>query len=153
MGTRGWIIFKYKGKHYVFYNHWDSYPEKPCGLGSRLIDDLKKYNHEQLIELLNTCVINIGDIKDNDENGGEHFSSIELMLKNPLNYVFNVYNILQVLAKDIFIEYKYIINLDEELFTMTNEWNNIQLHFPLFNIPDDWYETYCKVIDAYSVEE
>ena len=153
MGTRGWIIFKYKGKYYVFYNNWDSYPEKPSGLGNRLIIDLKKYNSEQLIELLDVCVNTIGDIKDNNENGGDQYSCIEMMLKNPLNYVFNVYNINQVLAKDIFIEYKYIINLDESLFTITNECQNIQLHFLLFNIPDDWYELYCNINDAYSIEE
>lgn len=38
MGTRGVFGFYYKGKYYVVYNHYDSYPE---GLGKDLIDELK----------------------------------------------------------------------------------------------------------------
>jgi hypothetical protein len=25
MGTRGYLIFKYQGRYYIIYNHWDSY--------------------------------------------------------------------------------------------------------------------------------
>jgi len=151
MSTRGWFIFKYKGKYYVFYNHADSYPDIPYGLCSRLIEELKKYNLEQLIELIDNFILLINeDKKYDDYNRDIHYNSIEETLKNP-NHEYKI--IEEIHKKDIMIEYKYIINLDEELFTMTNEWHNIQLHFPLFNIPNDWYDFYCKVLEAYQLEE
>lgn len=26
MGTRGFIVYRIRGRYYVTYNHWDSYP-------------------------------------------------------------------------------------------------------------------------------
>ena len=39
MGTRGLFGFYFKGKYYVCYNHWDSYPS---GLGKDLINELSR---------------------------------------------------------------------------------------------------------------
>lgn len=39
MGTRGLFGFYYKGKYYVVYNHWDSYP---AGLGRIIVTQLQK---------------------------------------------------------------------------------------------------------------
>ena len=39
MGTRGLFGFVYKGRHYVIYNHLDSYPS---GLGMKLIKETIK---------------------------------------------------------------------------------------------------------------
>ena len=37
MGTSGYRIYRFRGRYYVFYNHWDSYPE---GLGSDIVNDI-----------------------------------------------------------------------------------------------------------------
>lgn len=37
MGTRGFIVCRFRGRYYITYNHWDSYPE---GLGKELITDI-----------------------------------------------------------------------------------------------------------------
>lgn len=37
MGTRGLYGFYYKGRYYLVYNHWDSYPN---GLGMKLVAEL-----------------------------------------------------------------------------------------------------------------
>lgn len=37
MGTRGYYVFYYHGKFYIYYNHYDSYPE---GLGKWIIDSI-----------------------------------------------------------------------------------------------------------------
>lgn len=39
MGTRGFFGFYYKGKYYLVYNHYDSYPE---ALGANLVKEIKK---------------------------------------------------------------------------------------------------------------
>ena len=53
MGTRGLFGFYHKGKYYMIYNHFDSYPE---GLGLTLIEELKQAikdgKIEEWIELL-----------------------------------------------------------------------------------------------------
>lgn len=53
MGTRGLFGFFYKGKYYVIYNHWDSYPS---GLGADVVKELKNAikdgGLERWIELL-----------------------------------------------------------------------------------------------------
>ena len=165
MSTRGWFIFKYKGIYYVFYNQCDSYIDIPYGLCSRLIEELKKYNIEQLIELLENFILLINgeggegdeDDEDDEDDGDEkskdiYYEGIEQTLTNK-NYAYQIMNTTEEIhKKDIFIEYKYIINLDEELFTISDERKNIQLHYPLFNIPNDWYDFYCKVLDAYHSE-
>lgn len=152
MGTNGLFIFKYKGKYYVFYNHYDSYPNIPQGLCSRLIEDLKKYNLEQLTQLLEKFILLINHKGDENEELYKDYESIEETLTNK-NYQYEIMNTTkEIQKKDICIEYKYIINLDEELFTITNVWDNIQLHYPLFNIPNDWYDFYCKVLYAYHLQ-
>lgn len=45
MGTRGYWAIVYKGKMYVMYNHWDSYPQRP-GLGWNLVQDITWGNIE-----------------------------------------------------------------------------------------------------------
>ena len=153
MATRGWFIFKYKGKYYVFYNNCDSYIEVPHGLCNRLIEDLKQYNIEQLNQLLENFILLVGDVGDEDIEDklykDIHYESIERTLTNK-NYQYEIMNTIEEIhEKDVFIEYKYIINLDEELFTIMDENTNIQLHYPLFNIPNDWYDFYCKLLEAY----
>ena len=153
MSTRGWFIFKYKGKYYVFYNQCDSYVDVPYGLCSRLIEDLKKYNMEQLTQLLDNFILLVGDVGDEDIEDklykDIHYESIERTLTNK-NYQYEIMNTIEEIhEKDVFIEYKYIINLDEELFTIMDENTNIQLHYPLFNIPNDWYDFYYKLLEAY----
>lgn len=44
MGTRGYIVYRVRGRYYVYYNHLDSYP---TGLGRGLVagipDDPEKF--------------------------------------------------------------------------------------------------------------
>lgn len=37
MGTRGYYCYRFRGRLYVYYNHWDSYP---AVLGSFLIENI-----------------------------------------------------------------------------------------------------------------
>ncbi len=38
MGTRGYLVFQYKGTYYVMYNQWDSYPSL---FGVHLVNSIK----------------------------------------------------------------------------------------------------------------
>lgn len=62
MGTRGLFGFCYKGKYYLAYNHWDSYPE---GLGANVIQQLK---HAIDNNLLNDWKNKIVELIEVDEN-------------------------------------------------------------------------------------
>ena len=37
MGTRGYRVYRYRGRYYAVYNHWDSYPS---GLGNELVETI-----------------------------------------------------------------------------------------------------------------
>lgn len=37
MGTRGYYCYRFRGRLYVYYNHWDSYPSV---LGKFLIENI-----------------------------------------------------------------------------------------------------------------
>lgn len=37
MGTRGLLFVRFHGRYYVYYNHWDSYPE---GLGDAIVQEI-----------------------------------------------------------------------------------------------------------------
>jgi hypothetical protein len=39
MGTRGFQVYRHKGRYYVYYNHWDSYPE---GFGLDILDEIPR---------------------------------------------------------------------------------------------------------------
>lgn len=61
MGTRGLFGFYYKGKYYVVYNHFDSYPE---GLGSDIINEIKKAILEGKLDEWKNKLININIVNE-----------------------------------------------------------------------------------------
>jgi hypothetical protein len=53
MGTRGlWSVF-FRGRYYIYYNHFDSYPE---GLGQILIDQIPVEAEELQCEYLRSLL-------------------------------------------------------------------------------------------------
>ena len=164
MSTKGLYIFKYKGKYYVFYNRHDSYPHGPYGLCSRLIESLKNLTREQIIKLLENLVLlheeHVAANEDEyNEEGQQDFISIEESLTRPYAYwsffvrdkepkEYVVIDGVKHFNEDTYdMEYIYIMNFDKELFTIKQTYYDIQLHFPLFNIPDYWYDLYERVKD------
>lgn len=169
MSTRGLYIFKYKGKYYIFYNGHDSYPDGPYGLCSRLIENLEKLTREQIIELLEHLVLlheehvaekNIDDKEEYNEDGETDFISIEDALTRPYAYwrffvrdkrpkKNIIINSLEDFNWDLHdMEYVYIMNFDQELFTIYVPYDDIYVHFHLFDIPTDWLQLYEKVVEA-----
>ena len=50
MGTRGFIVFRVKGKDVAFYNHYDSYP---TGLGNEIINFIQSLDEGRLERMAN----------------------------------------------------------------------------------------------------
>jgi hypothetical protein len=65
MGTRGNYGFIYKGKLYIMYNHFDSYPERP-GLGWTLVREIVWANLERWKVALDTIKICSGKPTEED---------------------------------------------------------------------------------------
>jgi len=55
MGTRGYVALRFRGRYYIFYNHFDSYPEN---LGEKLIGtiptDPEEYSSKFLTDIHTT---------------------------------------------------------------------------------------------------
>lgn len=160
MSTRGLFIFKYKGKYYVFYNGHDSYPDGPYGLGTRLIANLNRLSPEEIYKLLEQFLLLLDDKKEEyNESGETDFISIENALTRPYcyyrffirekepkqNVIINDINDINWDLHDM--EYVYIMNFDQELFTIKCTFYDTQIHFHLFSIPDDWYDLYNKITE------
>jgi len=64
MGTRGLFGFYWKGKFYVVYNHWDSYPS---GLGAKILLEILDADLEKWKELLEQIVIVDQDVEPTKE--------------------------------------------------------------------------------------
>jgi len=160
MSTRGLFIFKYKGKYYVFYNGHDSYPDGPYGLGARLIANLKKLTREDIYKLLEQFLLLLDDRKEeHNESGETDFISIENALTRPYCYYrffirdkepkknLVVRNIEDINWDLHDMEFVYIMNFDQELFTIKETYFNFQIHYRLFNIPDDWDDLCARVAE------
>ncbi|TFK39141.1 hypothetical protein BDQ12DRAFT_734981 [Crucibulum laeve] len=116
MGTRGYIVYRRRGWYIRKYNHFDSYPS---GLGVEMLSsvpkDTKRYKvwfteEAARLDALIKKVPNVDDTHDADkiytvlDNEGDE---IDLMRSPPCN--------------DLFIEWIYEIDLDNEVFHVDSE--------------------------------
>jgi hypothetical protein len=132
MGTRGLYVFKYKGIYYIFYNQFDSYTD---GLGKLFIKDLKEIINSNQINEIKEYIINIPLNDGND--GSINYSTILGAIKYPNEFCYYTSNVEP--NNDIFIEYIYIADLDDNKF-IVKTCNNNYLKVDLYNIPDNWDE-------------
>ncbi len=95
MGTKGFYAFIYKGKRYVIYNYYDSYPE---ALGNDLINELRKRDLEEWKVLLDKCII-----IDSIETYDKYFSKCDAKIKNDLIKHF----------EEIILKFNHIKNIEE----------------------------------------
>ena len=114
MGTRGQKVFRHKGRYYVYYNHWDSYPSV-FGLGvlHGIPRNVSKKEFEEWVKLT-------GNRLDAQYESLKKSSSVDYYAtdKQPEN--------------DLFIEWIYEIDLDNLVFHV-----DFQPLFRLDNMPPD----------------
>ena len=151
MGTRGYRVYRFRGRYYVFYNHWDNYPE---GLGSDIVNDIpfepEEYEnwlqalHEQFSkweEMLVTKVLAIPNgITDLLHVGAPDHVSLEPRFKVYLDERMEDTPSYIIPYNDLFIEWVYVIDLDYNLFIVDNG-----AHFELAKVPRSGvsgYESY-----------
>jgi hypothetical protein len=116
MGTRGNKVYRYKGRYYVYYNHWDSYPsvfglevlhEIPRNVPKEEFEEWVRKTREYVYAQRDSQVLNDPDDSTNYVSD-----------KQPKN--------------DIFIEWIYEIDLDNLVFHVDS-----QPLFRLDNMPPD----------------
>ena len=137
MGTRGLYVFRYKNKWYVFYNHFDSYPD---WLGQKIVADLQTVDLEKVKEFL--LRITKEDIGHEDSK----YPGIMKAVENPSNYCLEAICDTRVRLGDVSwdAEYVYTIDLDTNMFVVEyyseqegSLGNNTQ-RFNLTAIPTNW---------------
>lgn len=143
MGTRGFRIIKFRGRYWIFYNHWDSYPN---GLGKSLVDGIpadpeeyQKWLQSQrdvfaeydtlLQELLTIHPEDMRKIHSDEPHRPIFHAAFSENLPNdaPPYHVSGF--------TDLYIEWTYTIDLDREVFSIDSG-----AHFRLNHIPknDQW---------------
>ena len=119
MGTRGFIIVKFRNTYYKIYNHWDSYPSE---LGKKVIDFLKTLQEHNELEPSEECLKAI----------------IQYFVTTCKNEVVEEDGQLSVL-----IEWIYKMDLDQLQLTVEN-WDKTQT-FPLSSDLDAIFHEMCKM--------
>ncbi len=139
MGTNGYYIFLCNKIYYIYYQHYDSYLE---GLGQDIVNNIKESLKKDcnIKELLSK--IPIMDFTDSNAEGIHRFTSIIDSLENHAKY--NYYTSTEEPKYDIlsFIEFQYIIDIDNNILKIMNMYGDKYMSFPLHNIPDNWIEIF-----------
>lgn len=138
MGTRGLFGFRYKGKYYLIYNHWDSYYSH---LGNKLLKEIKlmilENRFNEWVKKFSELNIKFEHEDPIDENEiiYEQEQSFELLLNTNKTIIieeeYKNYNF----DFDIFIEYIYVCNFDKKCFEIYE--HNIKKKEYYIEIPDN----------------
>ena len=124
MGTRGYRVIRFRGRYYRYYNHWDSYPE---GLGKKIAceipSDPKAYQewlaaqrqealkwHDALERFL--CRKSAEDVDDDERITANEKQAWGVATENLPDF--------RPALNDLYIEWVYTIDLDNEVFTIDN---------------------------------
>jgi hypothetical protein len=128
MVTHGYVVFKYKGIYYTFYNHSDSYFEH---LGNLVVDEINSMVNKNAIRYCKNMLLLI-PLKGNEE-GEVHIHNFHSLLNYPESYQYFTSN------KEKLCEYTYTIDFDANKF-IANKYDENIYSFNLYDIPLDWYE-------------
>ncbi len=128
MVTHGYVVFKYKGIYYTFYNHSDSYFEH---LGNVVVNEIQNMVNKNKVKEYKELLLRI-PLKGNEE-GEWNVDSFYYLLNHPDTYQYFTTN------KEPGNEYTYIIDFDTNKF-IANKYGENVYKFNLYDVPLDWYE-------------
>lgn len=134
MGTRGLYVFKYEGIYYVFYNHFNSYASY---LGVRIVKDIRTVTNNNEWGLVKYLITKI-PLRTDNSSGDSIYGGIINSSTNPLDFVYNTSDCEPVC--NIFIEFIYIIDLDDDIFSIKT--NQSEKSFALQDIPYNWIDIF-----------
>ena len=137
MGTRGYYIFRYYNKYYVFYNHFDSYFS---GLGADIVKELRSWTAEDF-ENAQAFLGNFPLIPSLLDTASTSFNGLMETLRNPLGYALEHVGD-SAPAPDTHIEYTYTLDFDRNLF-IVEWWGEVVFEsqrYRLTSVPEDWIE-------------
>ena len=162
MSTRGAIGFRFNGKDYITYNHYDSYPS---ALGQRVIDNTKAWmTHDPTFSELKAKLplMRILSAVDNasfedlqrfktihDPNvsvGTDYYS----LLRNAQGHLYEYPELgiwlddTQFIYDSLFCEYAYIVNLDDNVMEVYHGFQDEPFTEGRYTIekPTDWQPEY-----------
>jgi hypothetical protein len=131
----------------------------PYGLGWRFIQAFKMLTREQIIEYIVKMIELLDDSKSDSESESElnsdkatkiDFETLEDVFLNPKLYEVTIQN--SEPSPDLFIEFIYIINLDDDIYTMISNYNT-QVSFNLNIIPEDFVEIFISTYESIDRDE
>ncbi|EAW24934.1 uncharacterized protein NFIA_104220 [Aspergillus fischeri NRRL 181] len=140
MGTRGLLFIRCRGRYFVIWNQFDSYPE---GLGDAIVDEIptdpegyrnwlnsmrEMYSRsaQKFEEEILTVDVNI---EQDDLSISERHAKSYLAVDDRLEYA-PIQTIMNEFSNDLLVEWTYTIDLDREMFAVDDA-----ACFKLSNIP------------------
>lgn len=133
MGTRGYFGFFYKGKYYLIYNHYDSYPSY---LGKKLVEEIKKAIADGSFGTWIEMFKQLKFYNSYEELSRIDSDKIEQSYINILKEGYMVNNgDKNKLTNDIFIEHSYVLDFDTNIFLYFNSEGDEE-HYKLDNLPE-----------------
>ena len=130
MVTHGYVVYKYNGIFYTFYNHSDSYPEY---LGFYLLEELKKIVKEEKISLIKDLLPKI-PTRHNFSEGDNYINGIfnSIVYHKDRKYITS-----NKLYSSMMIDWLYLIDFDNNIFMIRNIYHKKQLLYGFSNLPDN----------------
>ena len=175
MGTRGLFGFYYKGKYYLVYNNWDSYPD---GLGHDLLREIKYALENNLlddwIQMLIVSKVVSDDINPTEEDIKklEKYTDLTVDNRSTMNwycltrkcqgsfvsvlesgYIYTDADYENKLTGDIFVEYSYVLDFDNMRFVL-NDCNGFydSINLDQTNIDTEWKNLLTKLNNSFNDE-